>query len=701
MGTISKAAAKKMRDEVAELTQDAADLEDSRRDLVLENISFNEGYQYRVRGGEYMDDGDLPSGEAVETRNIIRPIVRAAVGATLKQQVKVEIASMSSDPKARARADNSEALCQSWINNQTFDFFENHQTVQFSKIVGLAWMKMCWDPDAGKAIDVGRTGFEDMPEGDFEEPEQDAFGYDVPEQVFEGEIITEFVPSTDLLLDPSIHSRKELRQPGKYVVHRKLMTTREAETKYPLDFFGDDTDGKFGMERNRSTAVDLAMGLDSQSRKTATRNELVEVCEFWENPCKKYPRGRTIIFSDELIIYIGPCLYQKPARIPFVPLVGDNVATKSLNSAGVVADLKSVQRSLNRAESKKREWMDKILNARVWLPRGSGVDPDELTDLEGQAVEYNPGMKPETDRPPEIPQSMFQLSADLEAAAKAISGYSDVSQGAVDSAISSGRQLAFQREAEESPRSADMTNYRIYLMECLSHMLMLSREFYQEGRLVAMLGEEGKWQYRAFLADDFDVESSLVMDVDSNKPSSPSQRMSEILELAAADLFNQENPNGKAALKLLGGDYARSQTWDADSAARAKAKRQILQAQMEPWKQLVTLPSDNHKIWLDTVDEYRQSLEFEEMPEVTQKLLNDAANLHETFSQAQDAALGMSQEMQGPSGPQPPGPAPDQGATAAPSPMDGGQQAPAPPVTMDQYIADPGADGGGNQLAPG
>jgi hypothetical protein len=379
--------------------------------------------------------------------------------------------------------------------------------------------------------------------------------------------------------------------------------------------------------------------------------------------------------------------------------MGDNPEIKSLQSAGVVADVKGPQRSLNRAESKMREWVDKVLNARVWLPRGSGVDPDELTDLEGQAVEYNPGLRPETDRPPEIPQSMFQFANSHAESAKAISGYGDVAQGAVSSDVNSGRQLAFQKEAEESPRSPDMTEYKIYLTECLTQMLMLAREFYNDQRMVAMLGNEGKWEYKEFLSDEFDLDNDLILDVFSSRPDSPSQRMSEILELANAQLFDPENPGAKAALKLLGGDYARAHTWDAEQAARAKARRQILQATREPWKQLATYPSDGHKIWLDTVDEYRQSLEFEELPEVSRKLINDAAEMHEMFLQAQDAALGMSQEMQGPSGPMPPGPAPE-GPPGQSSPMDGGAPPePAPPPSMAEFAADPGVDGGGNLLA--
>ena len=286
-----------MLKEIESLKQDAYDAYLLRKDEMLENYAMYLGYQHVIMGGQFLDEGN---GEALEQRNVIRPIIRAASSTLLRQKVNPEVPSVHGDQKARAMADSTELLCKSFMNTGVFDYDEIRNCIDWSRITGLGFVKVCWNMDGGRPLESPLINEED--------PDTNEFGESLVEQFNEGEVSIEFVPTTDLLIDPTIRSKKELRRSGAYVIHRKLYPVRVLEDRFPTDMFEEPTKGRFSV--NAQSTIEQAAGLEEtfgkQLSSAADGNTLAELCEFWENPSRKYPTGRLCIFSGNVIIYIGP-----------------------------------------------------------------------------------------------------------------------------------------------------------------------------------------------------------------------------------------------------------------------------------------------------------------------------------------------------------------------------------------------------------
>lgn len=639
-----KDAAQSMLKELQSLKQDAFDAYLLKKDEHMENLAFYLGYQHVVMGGNFIDDA---SGEALEQRNIIRPIIRAATATLLRQKINPEVPSAHGDQKARAMADCTEALCKSFLNTGVFDYDEIRGCIDWSRIVGLGWLKICWDIDAGRPLEEPILS---------EDGELNIFGEPVVQQYNEGEISMEFVPTTDLLIDPSIRTKKEQKRAGAYVIHRKLLPIRVLEDRFPQDMFGESTKGKFNASSNINQ--ENMSGVEDEFMRGIIKgasdgNVLGELCEHWENSSRQYPNGRLCVYSGDLIIYCGPNIYT-PTRLPFVPLKGDNNIPGALYAAGAVVDLKPIQRTINRVVSKQREWLDSILNARIWAPIGSGVDPDSLQNISGQVIEYNKNYMPEVDRPPDIPNSMFTYVADLEMAAKKASGYDDVAQGTAPPNLSSGRAIAFAKENTEQMRMPEQMEYTQFSLEALQHCLYLAKQFYEEGRLIRILGEDGKYTLKQFNSQDFDFGNDIILEVFSGGPTSHALRFAETLELYGAGLLSTDDPAAKAARTILADDALNKVSFERSPEARAKAKRHILTVMKTPEEQIFVNAWDDLEEYLDVINRWRQTVEYEELDEYRKKLIDTAADQAEYYLGLQVQQVGAdTKALQGGTPPMP------------------------------------------------
>lgn len=131
--------------------QDAASAYRLRREeREFVNAMFYRGLQ--VPGP--LSDYDPAEDEVVRIHNIIRPIIRAATAATLRQMPNISCPAAKDDARSLKRAKNTELLCRSWTRSGVIDWMELHRTVSWSKQCGLRFLKVFWNPDGGRMVQV-------------------------------------------------------------------------------------------------------------------------------------------------------------------------------------------------------------------------------------------------------------------------------------------------------------------------------------------------------------------------------------------------------------------------------------------------------------------------------------------------------------------------------------------------------------------
>lgn len=677
---LNRDSAVRMLGEIKDMFEDATSFFRVRRlDRAIENAALYRGWHQFARSGNYTIGTLDPQGEASEGINISRMLVKAAVAQTLKQFPTIEIPSAKDDQRAKARASLTEKLGKSILRR--LDQEELHRCVSWSKQTGAGWMKVCWNLNAGRPLPQDYDGFTEAEEK--ARWEDDGFGNKAAVQLFEGDVTWEFVPTTDGFPDPAAKTRREMH----HFFESKLMTIRKAEDRFPVDYFGEETKGRFyagTSYRTEQIGYQAVAGDDELFYATSQShinqgNTMVEVIEFWEMPSRNFPRGRFIAFSGSMILAMGVNPYW-PTRIPYVLYVGDNIVPGSLYADGLLEDVRTLQMSTNRAASKLREHLDKMTNAHMLVPRNSGIDKNIWGDKAGQVIEYTKGYKPEPLEVPDIPQSMFEYLDMQIARAQTVTGYTDVGRGESQADLS-GRAVAFYTENEQSMREPDMASHRRAMLECVQHAVYLYRQYADDGRMIHMIGDDGRLELMEFFEEDYDFDNDFVPEFYTGRPTSRTAKVSEVIEFMGAMML-EDTPGAERARKMLADEFAYANTYDPFRTDRQRSRRENLGHLKDPSTILSVQTYDTHQIHIEEHREYMRSVEFESLPDWQKGQMFMHEELHELMMAGADQAFLQQQQPQMPPGPE---------ATTQPgveSPPDGGAPSSvAPPPPVEQFNA--------------
>lgn len=668
---LTRGRAMEMAHEAAELYDDALRLFEQRRPLFVERMEMFAGHHWQERNPWASLVGRNPQHEASEVVNYTRAIVRSVTAERLQSLLNPGSVPVHSDVRSRMRAKASFHLMRSFLRGDVFPFDQNHRGTLSSCIYGPVWWKTFWDMDAGEFY---REPILDPETG---EPAVDDFGQARSRIERDGDARVMFVDVFDAL--PGPHAR--CSNSTNYIVHRKKLALSEAMSRFPQDAFGKRLDAgdwtrAVGTDYSAQAERDMTEGglayHVAPGGERAKRNADVLVYELWERPSHEFPAGRLIVWAGGVsvvaVLYVGPM----PHAWPWDLLNSENHKPAALYADGPVADAIPLQRTLNFIASTKREWMAKIPHPPLLNPNGSGIDPDEYTDVAGAILGYNIGYKPEWMQVPEIPQSLANYEADVVAQMKDITMSSDVSRGEVPPGVSSARMMAFMEHLQKGARAPNISEYQLCMVSILKKALGLYRDLAPEGRLLNVLGPNNRWLVRPFKRADYDFDISIQVEPFSGAPVSRALRYAERLEAFGAGLYDNERPGAREVRRDLDLDLDNDETFEHESRHRNRAlaeQEALLSGELH---RIRALPQDRHDLHLEVDEDFMITPEFLDLPEDVQQFYYAHVQEHEQHmlmqqqSFAQDTAPlgGQTQGMDG--GPPPPK------QPGAPSPADGG-----------------------------
>ncbi len=665
---LTKARAREMLSEAQGLYDDAITAIAQRAPYLIENMAFYRGLQWGTASplGWVQDDYDLD--EAREVLNHIRPTVRTAVSDTLRSLPNPEVVPNNSDQSSLARAEVSQKLVRSFLKNGVMNYETLYRGETAAQIHGAAFYKVIWDPNKGD--------YDEFPIIDPETglPDTDEFEMPRMERRAEGEISVQFVDIISALADPHAKDEESIQ----HVFHRKLLPLRILNDQFPFDHYGKSTEGRWSIGRQdeslhatqivendgRSFDIPSAAGRHTN----ASENQLGELIEFWEKPSNRYPGGRLIIFSADVIVAIGPLPYEWP----WVLRLGQNLLPNGLYPDGVVKDIIPVQRSINLSASKRKEWVDKVLSPPLLVPYGSGINTDMFSDMAGELIEYNPGARPEWMRVPDIPGSMFNFEDFAVNTLQTISTYGDVNRGQPPQGYDSGRALSYLYEFSKAIHEPDVHLFKADVAKILQKCLRLARDFYEEGRIVRTLGANKRLLSQEFRRNDYDFDATVTVEPFSGTPNSRALRYAEAMELYQLGAFDPDNPAAKALRQVLEVDYEDAPTRHRLENHYSRARSENRNLLDNPFFVPELLDEDNHEVHAEVHSDFAVSPEFLALPEAAKQQFRAHIAEHEMKLAQQTEAFATESQMlmgnaQSAAGGPPPASDPQM-----PSPFDGG-----------------------------
>jgi len=665
---LTKKRAQEMLSEVQSLFDDAVKATAQRAPYLIENMAFYRGMQWGTASpmGWIQDDYDLD--ESREVLNYVRPTVRTAVSDVLRSIPNPETVPANSDQRSLSRAEASQKLVRSFLRNDVINLETFLRCETAVQIHGAAFYKVIWDPSKGD--------YDEFPLIDPETglPDTDEFEMPRMQRRANGEISVQFVDIISALADPHAKNEEEIE----HVFHRKLLPLRVLDDKFPFDNYGKSTKGRWVGERQESSmyASEIiendgrSFDVPSSSSMTANAdaNQLAELIEFWQKPCNRYPGGRLIVYSGDVIVAIGPL----PYGWPWVLRLGQNVLPSGLYPDGVVKDIIPVQRSINLNASKKKEWCEKILSPPLLVPYGSGINADMFSDMAGELIEYNPGARPEWMKVPDIPNSMFNFEDQAVGTLQTISTYGEINRGEAPKGYDSGRALSYLYEFSKAVHEPEVHLFKRDVARVLQKCLLLARDWYEEGRTVRILGENKRLMARAFHRDDYEFENVIVVEAFSGAPNSRALRFAEGMELFQMGALDPENPAAKALRQVLEVDYEDAPTRHRQENHYSRAKQENETVLEDPYAALEVLDQDSHDIHQEIHSEFAVSPEFLALPDAVKERFRKHLEEHEMILTQQTEAYATESQMLAGNSQSPMGGAPAPKAPQMPSPRDGG-----------------------------
>lgn len=558
-----------------------------------------------------------------------------------------------------------------------------HKFLQWPEIIGWGYIHPWWDANDGKVVG--------------HDPDPDKDGDD--DRLFEGNICLDIVAPFELAVDPS--SQKSDLSDAIWCVRTTTLTRDAVYERYGVVV------NTGGGARNLAQEVH-ALGAVGQAEPSEQNQEWVNVHQFWMKPCKAAPQGVVVTWVGMQLIDVKRKFPYDHGELPFIQcdqLPG--LGTREGRS--IVTDLIPLQTDYNdnisREATIRRQLTPKLISAV------GQMDPQRVTSRV-EHLQYIPGV---AQQPPhlEVPNAgwaqQFELGMSRDEKDMAdIAGSGDATQGKSATSAAAATTMTLQE--------ADNTKLRISVVELSSfisrvgrQILMLAKQYWAEERTIRTWSDDNVLEAFRYSGADIDERLDVHVSAESGLPRSKAAQSQLFLELQAR-YPGIIDPQMLVNLIDLPGTDVITKSLDAHTRTQYREIAQLLKGEHPQVR-----PFHNHVIHLKVLNDFRNSIDYENLPPAMQGHIDAHAAIHEalvlkqmgiqvpTPNEIQDPTAmqqaniasggpaghspGSTQPPIGPGG-KPPMPGPGGASPGAP-----GQQQPMPSQAQMAGIGGPGQPG--------
>lgn len=550
-----------------------------------------------------------------EEREIFNEIAPAVEARLAKLEKMVDVPKVR--PATGENKDISKAKVSArWLRSQyeSDNMAEKRMRADlWSEITGTGIYKTIWNPNKGRVIGV----IEKEPEKDvleeaeeFEKKETES----IKKYIYEGDTQTIVVSPFEVLPEDINKPYDEQRS----IIHVKV---------YTIDEFYDETGIVAKGKTNTVFSVKSAGGTGGIGQKgngflieTKQMENTIKVYEYSELPSFKYPDGRLIICTDDLLVEYSSLPYpigeEGHYKLPYV--IQHCIRKQGWFGDCVVSRMIPIQRRYNSIKNRKKEYLNRCTIGNLAYEEGS-ID-EELFEEEGVApgdmLPYRAGYNP--------PQwiSFHQLPNTFEIEEKnlleefnRLSGVSELSKiSQAPSGIDSGVALSMLTEQDNTRIGLVASNYRKARIKVYQNWLYLFKGNVEYERIVRSVGKDLEVDIASFSADDIN-SFDIFFESESALAETLAQKRKFVFDLLNGGVFNDPD-TGKLTREGRSKIFEMLQlgNWEdfdsSDNLHSEKAKREntkLMQGQMQ-----TAIDIDDDIIHIKIHNNYRLTSDYED-----------------------------------------------------------------------------------------
>lgn len=492
----------------------------NRSGFILEvkcNIAYLCGHQNIHIMGERIDR--LPKRFSTEVvANRILPAVTNDIAIASKNNPVYDIVPTSTDEDDKATAEAAQKLIP-YIQRINGSDLGRKGTVMWYDLSGVGWRKVRWEHQHKV------SGWNPIDEEDPSFNPQMAPGA----PLFEGELIVEVVPPTELIYDTRCKDLKKL----KWIIHTKMISVAEARARFGEEFVQTinpsevyvkpSNHGNFELQIMDDFGIItnyLAGTTHSEKSSLLPDDRMVPYDEFWHVPCAEMPLGSYAVkVGDRMAVNEPYPVETYPHReIPFIACAPMAIEGILGTAPSRVSQARPLQREYNQLRSIILDNIDAMGNSVFMASRESNISYKKLDNCAANIVEYDGIYKPSREQGVQVPGTFFAYMEEVKQSIDEVftfyaSGRGQVAPGGPDS----GHGIQLLQEAAMTQFGPIITELDQSDERVVYQALVVGMANYGD-RLLPVVGSDKSWTVERINFAELNGKISVMVRSGSSLP---------------------------------------------------------------------------------------------------------------------------------------------------------------------------------------
>lgn len=462
----------------------------ARRLEILANIAYLCGKQnLELKGGHIREREKQYQTEVIANR--ILGGVMNDISVATKTPAQFDVIPAGTDEDDKSTAKWGDKILQHLL--ELNDFYDQRKSiVLWYDLDGMGWRKVYWDP-------FYRVG------GMTEEGPQ-----------FEGEVVCEPVPNTEVIFDPRAKHVRSM----KWIIHVKAVTLGEVRAELRDSENGQELYEQISSKAFQTVADDFESVIQSEFKRftqdhiTPPNNaeqmleddRMVNRYEFWHIIDPNMPQGAyavaygnagTTNALPDLTVTINqpyPIEQYPHGQLPLIP--SNPLSLDGIDAFAVsrISQARPLQRYYNKLLSQIGDNLDAVGNSVIFSPRESNLNVRRMDNQAGNVIEYDGFFKPHREPGVQVPGAFFAHLDSISRAIDEIFAFHEASRGIMPSGgPRSGFGLQVLQEADNTQLSPIVRSLDRADQNAAHQMLMLALANYSNERQVQIIGKDNEW----------------------------------------------------------------------------------------------------------------------------------------------------------------------------------------------------------------